>query len=54
MDLETFLRAKRTWARDRWLLCSRWLRAVLSHTTAVLLCQRLGLGSLAFSQLVTA
>jgi hypothetical protein len=47
-------RSKRTWARDLWHLCSRWLRKVLSHTTAVLLCQRHGLGSLAFSQLVAA
>src|SRR5215207_2840237 len=47
-------RAKRTWARDLWHLCSRWLRKVLSHTTAVLLCQQHGLGSLAFSQLVAA
>jgi hypothetical protein len=31
-------RSKRTWARDRWHLCSRWFREVLSHTTAVLLC----------------
>jgi hypothetical protein len=47
-------RSKRTWARDLWHLCSRWLREVLSHTTAVLLRQRHGLGSLAFSQLVAA
>ena len=47
-------RSKRTWARDLWHLCSRWLRKVLSHTTAVLLCQRHGLGSLAFRQLVAA
>jgi hypothetical protein len=47
-------RSKRTWARDRWHLCSRWLRKVLSHTAAVLLCQRHGLGSLAFGQLVSA
>jgi hypothetical protein len=47
-------RSKRTWARDLWHLQSRWLRKVLSHTTAVLLCQQHGLGSLAFSQLVSA
>jgi hypothetical protein len=46
-------RSKRTWARDLWHLCSRWLRKVLSHTTAVLLCQQDGLGSLAFARLVT-
>jgi hypothetical protein len=45
-------RVKRTWARDLWHLCSRWLRQVLSHTLAVWLCQQHGLGSLAFSQLV--
>ena len=47
-------RSKRTWARDLWHLCSRWLRKVLSHTTAVLLCQQHGLASLAFSHLVAA
>jgi hypothetical protein len=47
-------RVKRTWARDLWHLCSRWLRKVLSHTTAVFLCQRHGLGSLAFNQLVAS
>jgi len=47
-------RSKRTWARDLWHLQSRWLRKVLSHATAVLLCQQHGLGSLAFSQLVAA
>ena len=45
-------RSKRTWARDLWHLCSRWLRNVLSHTTAMLLCQQHGLGSLHFSQLI--
>lgn len=47
-------RAKRTWARDLWHLSSRWLRKVLSHTVAVLLCQQAGLGSLAFSQIVAS
>src|SRR5690348_4567851 len=47
-------RAKRTWARDLWHLVSRWLRKVLSHTTAVFLCQHHGLSSLAFSQLVAS
>jgi Transposase DDE domain len=44
--------SKRTWARDLWHLCSRWLRKVLSHTTAVLLCQQHGLAPLSFRQLV--
>jgi len=47
-------RSKRTWARDLWHLCSRWLRKVLSHTMAMLLCQQHGLGSLALSQLIRA
>jgi hypothetical protein len=46
--------SKRTWARDLWHLVSRWLRKVLSHTVAVLLCQQRGLGSLAFNRLVAA
>jgi len=47
-------RAKRMWARDVWHLCSRWLRSVLSHTFAVLLCQQAGLASpLRFAELVT-
>ena len=46
--------AKRVWARDTWHLCSRWLRRVLSHTFAVLLCQRTGLdSSLQFAQLIS-
>jgi hypothetical protein len=46
--------AKKVWARDAWHLLSRWLRKVLSHTLAVLLCQRAGLPPLAFDDLVTA
>jgi hypothetical protein len=34
--------AKRLWARDTWHLLSRLLRAVLSHTLAILLNTRLG------------
>jgi hypothetical protein len=46
--------AKTVWARDLWHLCSRWLRRVLSHTFAVLLCQQAGLASpLRFAELVT-
>lgn len=47
-------RSKRTWARDRWHLCSRWLRKVLGHTMAVLRCQQHGLGPPALSQLVAS
>ncbi len=46
-------RAKKTWARDRWHLTSRWLRKVLSHTMSVCLCQGAGLSSaLRFSDLL--
>jgi Transposase DDE domain len=44
---------KRVWARDAWHLWSRWQRKLLSHTMAVLLCQRAGLGSLRFADLLT-
>jgi hypothetical protein len=44
---------KRVWARDAWHLWSRWLRKLLSHPMAVLLCQRAGLGSLQFADLIT-
>jgi hypothetical protein len=33
---------------------TRWLRKLVSHTMALLLCQRSGLSSLAFAKLVTA
>jgi len=45
--------AKRVWARDTWHLSARWLRKLISHTMAILLCQRAGL-PLAFAQLITA
>jgi hypothetical protein len=45
---------KRVWAHDAWHLWSRWLRKLLSHTMAVLLCQRAGLGSLRFADLITS
>lgn len=45
--------AKKVWARDRWHLVSRWYRKVLSHTLAVLMCQRSGLKPLRFSELIT-
>ena len=44
---------KRVWARDAWHLWSRWQRKLLSHTLAVLLCQRAGLSSLRFADLLT-
>lgn len=44
---------KRVWARDAWHLWSRWLRCVLSHTVAVLLCQSCGLSPLQFDTLLT-
>jgi hypothetical protein len=46
--------SERTWARDLWHLSSRWLRKILSHTVALLLCQQHGLGSLSFQQLVAS
>jgi hypothetical protein len=45
---------KRVWARDGWHLWSRWLRKLLSHTIAVLLCQRQEVGSLRFADLVAS
>lgn len=45
-------RIKRVWARDVWHLTSRFTRKILSHTLCVLLCQRAGLSSLRFSELV--
>ena len=44
---------KQVWARDAWHLWSRWLRKLLSHTIAVLLCQQAGVPPLRFAQLVT-
>lgn len=45
--------AKKVWARDPWHLLSRWLRKVLSHTLALLLCQWQQLSPLAFAELVS-
>jgi hypothetical protein len=45
--------SKRTWARDLWHLCSRWLRKVLAHTFGVLLCQQRGISDLRLAQLIT-
>jgi Transposase DDE domain len=44
--------AKRIRARDPWHLAARWLRKLVSHTMAVLLCQQAGISPLAFAQLV--
>ena len=46
--------AKRVRARDAWHLAARWLRKLVSHTMAVLCCQRAGLSPLAFEQLLVA
>mgnify|MGYP005856425289 CR=1 FL=1 len=46
--------AKTVWARDVWHLSSRWLRKILSHTFAFLLCQRSGFDSpLRFADLLS-
>ncbi len=45
---------KRVWARDAWHLTARWLRKLVSHTMAVLLCQRASPSPLAFAKLITA
>jgi hypothetical protein len=44
---------KCVWARDVWHLWSRWLRTVVSHTLAVLLCQQRGMSPLQFDKLLT-
>ena len=44
---------KRVWTRDVWHLWSRWLRCLLSHTIAVLLCQSHGVSPLQFDTLLT-
>lgn|SRR5512144_190545 len=46
--------AKRVQARDLWHLTARWLRKLVSHTIAVLFCQRAGLSPLACAHLLTA
>jgi len=46
--------AKKVWARDGRHLRSRFLRKVLSHTVAVLLCRRAGLEPLRFSLLLSS
>jgi hypothetical protein len=45
---------KQVWARGAWHLWSRWLRELLSHTMAVLLCQHAGLPPLRFANPITA
>ncbi len=44
--------AKRLWARDRWHLCARWWRKILSHTMAIWFCQQAGLEPLSFADLL--
>lgn len=44
--------AKKVRARDSWHLRSRWLRKVLSHTIALVLCRRCGLPPLRFEDLL--
>jgi hypothetical protein len=44
---------KRVWAHDLWHVASRWLRCVVSHTFAILLCQQVGLPPLQFDKLLT-
>lgn len=46
-------RTKRVWARDAWHRWSRWLRVILSHTIAVLMCQSCGLAPLQFDTLLS-
>lgn len=46
--------AKQLRARDAWHLVARWLRKFVSHTMAVLFCQRAGLSPLAFARLLAA
>jgi hypothetical protein len=46
--------AERVWARDAWHLWSRWQRKRVSHTLAVYLCQRTGLGSLRVADLLSS
>ena len=46
--------AKQVRARDEWHLAARWARKFVSHTIAVLFCQRAGHSALAFAQLVRA
>lgn len=47
-------RIKRVRARDLWHLASRFFRKILSHTVAIVLCQRAGCSSpLRFSELLT-
>lgn len=44
---------KKVWARDAWHLSSRFLRKVLSHTIASLLCRESGLSPLRFDDLLS-
>lgn len=44
---------KVVWARDTWHFSSRFIRKILSHTMAVLFCQREGRSPLSFWELLT-
>ncbi len=44
--------AKQIRARDEWHLAARWGRKLVSHTIAVLFCQRAGHSPLAFARLL--
>jgi len=44
---------KAVWARDTWHFCSRFLRKILSHTLAVVLCRREGVSPTRFWELLT-
>ena len=46
-------RAKKVWAKERWLLTSRFMRKVLSHSMVVNFCQQVGLSRLQFADLLT-
>ena len=44
---------KVVWARDSWHFASRFVRKILSHTMAVVFCQREGISPTRFSELLT-
>jgi hypothetical protein len=45
---------KRPWAKDRWHLCHRLIRAILSHTVLVRVTVRAGIAPLSFDRLLAA
>jgi hypothetical protein len=44
---------KVVWARDTWHFSSRFIRKILSHTMAVVLCRREGISPTRFWELLT-